>query len=380
MKKNNIIIFLIISLVINCIVPFKVMGKTNDYISSYVKTEKQPIYIDAKNAIAIDANTGAVLYEKNSNELVPIASTTKIITTLVTLKYGNLDKEVKISENAAKIKGSTVGYKKGEIVTLRELLFGLMLRSGNDAAIAIAEGVAGSVDEFAKLMNEYSAEIGLLNSHFQTPHGLDKDQHYSTAYDLARATAIAKQNKWFNKIVGTKDIDKGEYNFTRSYHNINKILWKIPGANGVKTGYTGKAGKCLVTSSKFKESEVIIVVLNCTPRWKETEKIYKYLEKNYDFKKVCSKNQVLGESIFEEGTVKIVADKDVIVPFKKGGNYSVKVFKPKSLKWKVEKGDKFGTLCVFENDKLIYKLELKAGNSLNKNNIKKWFFDMSKSS
>ncbi len=197
------------------------------------------------------------------------------MTTLVALKYGDLDRKIEISENADKIRGSVVGYRKGEKITLRELLYGLMLRSGNDAAIAIAEGIAGSIEGFSKLMNEYASEIGLLNSHFITPHGLDKDEHYSTAYDLALATATAKKYELFNKIVSSKDVKKEEYNFTRDYQNINKILWKIPEADGVKTGYTGKAGKCLVTSSKINDNDIIIVVLNCTPRWNETTKIHK---------------------------------------------------------------------------------------------------------
>ncbi len=172
---------------------------------------------------AIDKDTGIVLFEKSANEIVPIASTTKIMTTLVALKYGDLDRKIEISENADKIRGSTVGYRKGEKITLRELLYGLMLRSGNDAAIAIAEGIAGSVEGFSKLMNEYASEIGLLNSHFITPHGLDKDEHYSTAYDLALATATAKKYELFNKIVSSKDVKKKNIVYKR-LHNINKYF------------------------------------------------------------------------------------------------------------------------------------------------------------
>ncbi|WP_050607563.1 D-alanyl-D-alanine carboxypeptidase family protein [Clostridium niameyense] len=366
MKKiiNKSFILILFSIFLINLVPINVKAE---------EKEKVP-YINARCAIAVDKDTGVVLYEKNAQDLVPIASTTKIITSLVAIKYGDLNRKIEISEKASKIRGSTVGYKKGEKVSLKELLCGLMLRSGNDAAIAIAEGVAGSVEEFAKLMNEYATEIGLLNSHFQTPHGLDKDQHYSTAYDLALATAEAKKNKLFNDIVGAKEIKKEENNFTRSYNNINKILWRIPEANGVKTGYTGKAGKCLVTSAKIDNSEVIIVVLNCTPRWKETDKIFKYVKKNYDFNKMYSKGDVVDEVVFDEGTVKLVANKDIIIPFKNGKDYSIKVVKPKQLKWKIKKGDKFGTLCVLSDDKLIYKTELSAGNSLSKNNIKNWFF------
>ncbi|MCJ7688707.1 MAG: D-alanyl-D-alanine carboxypeptidase, partial [Clostridiaceae bacterium] len=250
------------------------------------------IYINAVSAIALDADSKIVLYEKNAYTPIEIASTTKIVTALVAIKCGDLNKKITISEKAASIRGSEIGYKSGEQISLKELLYGFMLRSGNDGAIAIAEGISGSVDEFLKLMNEYALEIGLLNSNFESPHGLDSTNHYSTAYDLALITAKAKETKLFNDIVGSKDIDAKEYNFTRSYHNINKILWLLPNSTGVKTGYTGKAGKCLVTSVTINNREVIIITLNSTPRWKETEKISKYVEKNYEYKKIISKDDI----------------------------------------------------------------------------------------
>ncbi|OPD25128.1 D-alanyl-D-alanine carboxypeptidase [Clostridium botulinum] len=368
--KNKFI--LIISLIfIVTLIPTKVYGKEESQ-------NNKPPYINARCAIAIDKDTGIVLFEKSANEIVPIASTTKIMTTLVALKYGDLDRKIEISENADKIRGSVVGYRKGEKITLRELLYGLMLRSGNDAAIAIAEGIAGSIEGFSKLMNEYASEIGLLNSHFITPHGLDKDEHYSTAYDLALATATAKKYELFNKIVSSKDVKKEEYNFTRDYQNINKILWKIPEADGVKTGYTGKAGKCLVTSSKINGNDIIIVVLNCTPRWNETTKIHNYVKNNYDFKKICTKGDILDQAVFEEGSVNIIADKDIIIPFKNGADYSIKINKPKELNWKVKKGEDFGSLSILNGNELIYTKKLKAGNNLSKGGIKNWFLNKKK--
>ena len=261
---------LFIFLVVLC-TPYRIKASNVSNIMEKEKTNNT-LNVDARCAIALGAKSKVVLYEKNAYELVPMASTTKIMTILVALKYGNLDKELEISSKSATMRGSTVGYKKGEKIKLKELLFGLMLRSGNDAAIAIAEGISGSVEEFAKLMNEYANEIGVINTHFQSPHGLDSDEHYTTAYDLAVVTAKAQETKLFNEIVSAKDVDGKTYGFTRSYHNINKILWEIPEANGVKTGFTGKAGKCLVTSAKVQGNDVIVVVLNCTPRWKETKK------------------------------------------------------------------------------------------------------------
>lgn len=233
--------------------------------------------VNARCAIALDKESGTVLYEQNAYELVPMASTTKILTSLIAIEQGNLDKKVTISKKAASIRGSTVGYKENEEITLRELTFGLMFKSGNDAAIAIAEELGGSIEGFSEIMNHYARGIGILDSHFESPHGLDSNEHYSSAYDLALLTSKGMEYDLFREIVGSKEISKEKYNFTRDYSNINKILWRIPGANGVKTGSTGKAGKCLVSSINNNGKDIIIVVLNCPDRWNATEKIYNYV-------------------------------------------------------------------------------------------------------
>lgn len=233
--------------------------------------------VNARSAIALDKESGTVLYEQNAYEIVPMASTTKILTSLIAIEQGNLDKKVTISKKAASVRGSTVGYKENEEIVLKELIFGLMFKSGNDAAIAIAEEVGSSTEGFAEIMNHYARGIGILDSHFESPHGLDSSEHYSSAYDLAILTAKGMDYDLFREIVGAKQIAKEKYNFTRDYNNINKILWKIPEANGVKTGYTGQAGKCLVSSVNNNGKDVIIVVLNCPDRWNVTEKIYQHV-------------------------------------------------------------------------------------------------------
>jgi D-alanyl-D-alanine carboxypeptidase len=233
--------------------------------------------VNARCAIALDKESGTVLYEQNAYEIVPMASTTKILTSLIAIEQGNLDKKVTVSKKAASVRGSTVGYKANEEITLRELVFGLMFKSGNDAAIAIAEELGTSIEGFSDIMNHYARGIGILDSHFESPHGLDSSNHYSSAYDLAILTAKGMDYDLFREIVGSKQISKEKYNFTRDYNNINKILWKISGANGVKTGYTGQAGKCLVSSVNNNGKDIIIVVLNCTDRWNVTEQIYKHV-------------------------------------------------------------------------------------------------------
>lgn len=281
--KNLVVVVLTIIIIMNLNLNF-----------TYANTEKgkNKLRVDAKNAIAIDGKTKEVLFEQNGYEIVPMASTTKILTALIIIERGNLEQKFTVSKNAASIRGSKVGYKAGDEISIHELLFGLMYRSGNDAAITLAEGVGGSVEGFADIMNHYAASLGLLDSHFQTPHGLDMEEHYSSAYDLAILTTKGMEYDTFREVVGTTEIKKEKYQFTRDYSNINKILWKIPGANGVKTGYTGKAGKCLVSSVNYNGRDIIIVVLNCTDRWNQTEKIFKHIQESVAFQDLSMKELV----------------------------------------------------------------------------------------
>ncbi len=247
---------------------------------------------DARCAIAMERQSKTILFEQNAYEIVPMASTTKILTALIAIEEGNLDKEVLITKNASCVRGSKVGYKCGEYIKLKELVYGLMFRSGNDAAIAIAEDMGGSIEGFSEMMNHYARSIGILDSHFQSPHGLDSSRHYSSAYDLALLTCKAMELPLFREIVGSKTILKDKYDFSRDYNNINKILWMIPEANGVKTGYTGAAGRCLVSSIKNNDKDIIIVVLNCPERWSVTQKIYENIKDNIAFEGINIKKLI----------------------------------------------------------------------------------------
>ena len=284
-KKISILMFFLITISIcsnvivlgkeSCILE-EVSVETMDVKDGYGKQCKD-ITPDAHFAIAYDAKNKKILYEKNAFRNVPMASTTKILTALITIERGNLDEKFTVSKNAASIRGSKVGYKAGEEIAIKELLFGLMYRSGNDAAITLAEGIGGSVEGFA------------------SPHGLDSSGHYSSAYDLAVLTAKGMEYDMFREVVGTKEIRKDTYGFSRDYNNINKILWKIPGANGVKTGYTGQAGKCLVSSVNHDGRDIIIVVLNCPDRWNQTDKIYKHVAEKMAFQSENMKEVVMTE-------------------------------------------------------------------------------------
>lgn len=333
--------------------------------------EGKSIYINARYAIAMDAKTRRVLFEKSSYDLVPIASTTKIMTSLVALNYGNLKEKVVVSKKAATINGSEVGYKEGEEISIEELLYGLMFRSGNDAAIAIAEGIGGSVEGFCNLMNEYAYSIGALDSHFESPHGLDSANHYSTAYDLALITAKAKEIDKFNEIVGDKEVSAEEKGFTRAYNNINKILWQIPEANGVKTGYTGGAGKCLVTSVNIDGNDVIIVVLNSPTRWNETKKIYNNIKENYEFKEVAKKDEIMASmNINKRNKIDLLCSENIIVPLKKDENYVKNIVVKEDLNnLQIRKGEEIGKIII-EDEKglLIYQKSLISSKNVNLSN------------
>lgn len=319
------------------------------------------IRVSARNAIALDSKTKQVLFEQNADEIVPMASTTKILTALVAITHGDLDREVTISKNAASIRGSKVGYVAGEKITLRELLYGLMYKSGNDAAIAIAEDIGGSVEGFAKIMNDYAISLGLINSHFESPHGLDSAKHYTCAYDLALLTTKAMESDLFCQICGTKSITRDTSNFTRDYNNINKILYKIPEANGVKTGYTGQAGKCLVSSVKHEGRNIIIVVLNCSDRWNVTENIYKYVTDNYCFKNDNIKDITKSSEFINLGSV--IEECDFEYAFKGEGNIEVEVFNTINK----NSGDIIGKVVLNNQGEEVLKKALICGKDITEN-------------
>lgn len=236
----------------------------------------------------MEVNTKTVLSEDNADKRLPMASTTKIVTAIIIVEDCELDREVTVPDAAVGVEGSSVYLKKDEKIDIRDLLYGLMLRSGNDCAAALAILHSGSIERFAECMNERAREWGAKDSSFKNPSGLPDDEHYTTARDLCTITCHAMKNKAFREIVSTKNY-KGKY---RSYVNKNKMLFNYNGATGVKTGYTVKAGRCLVSSAKRGEMEVVSVVLNCPDMYAVSESIlnncflhYKYinLEENTVF-------------------------------------------------------------------------------------------------
>ncbi|GAS82733.1 D-alanyl-D-alanine carboxypeptidase family protein [Paenibacillus amylolyticus] len=225
----------------------------------------------AQSAALIDVTSGRILYSKDGDKELRIASLTKIMTAIVAIEHSKLDEKVKVTPSAFAKEGSSLYLKLGEEMTLENMLYGLMLRSGNDAASAIAEHVGGSEDGFVLLMNKKAEQIGLTHSHFMNPHGLDAEGHYSTANDLARLTAYALHNPVFKRIVATEDKSAPNPNesWEYSWHNKNKMLRMYEGADGVKTGYTKKAFRCLVSSATRNGQQLAAVTLNDGNDWND---------------------------------------------------------------------------------------------------------------
>lgn len=235
--------------------------------------------VGAQSAVLMEAESGEILYNHNGDARLPMASTTKIMTALVAIEHTkHLDKEVRVAEEAAGIEGSSIYLSAGEKLTMEQLLYALMLESANDAAAAIACEVAGSVDDFAALMNEKAEELGLSNTHFTNPHGLDNEEHYTSAADLGKLASAAMQNETFKKIVSTykNKIPLNGSEGTRVLVNHNRLLQSYDGTIGVKTGFTKRSGRCLVSAAERDGVTLVAVTLNDPDDWKDHKTMLDY--------------------------------------------------------------------------------------------------------
>lgn len=232
--------------------------------------------VSAKACVVMEATTREVFFAQNETEQLPMASTTKIMTTLLCLESGDLDTPFRVDDNAIQVEGSSMGLVKGDIVTKRALCYGMMLPSGNDAAGATAVKLAGSYEAFAEQMNQRAEQIGLQHTHFVTPSGLHDEQHYSTAYDMAMLTAVALQNADFREICGqtTAKVSFGNPPYERWLKNTNKLLTQCEGVIGVKTGFTDEAGRCLVSACTRNDITLICVTLNDPNDWQTHSNLY----------------------------------------------------------------------------------------------------------
>ncbi|MCX7883605.1 MAG: D-alanyl-D-alanine carboxypeptidase [Caloramator sp.] len=345
------------------------------FLSGFSYIPQKNINLKCLSAVVIDQDSGRILYSKNENNLLPMASTTKIMTAIVALERGNLNDTVTISGRASAMKGSVVGYKKDEKVSLEELLYGLMMRSGNDAAIAIAEHISGSVEEFSKLMTDKAFEIGAYDTSFKSPHGLDMENHYTTAKDLAKITAYAMKNDTFAKISSTKEIDSGETGkFTRSYNNINKFLYQYPNSDGVKTGFTGKAGKCFVASVKNPYGRYICVILNSSDRWNDAKKLADYAVKNYKYVKVVGKDELIKAFTVDGGEEEYIVgkiEKNLYIPVTEDELNSIKmeVYAPSVIFSPVREREILGNVVVYAKGTPVGKYPIISDREVKRKNF-----------
>ena len=334
-------------------------------------------------AVLMDGASGRVLYEKNSHQKLPMASTTKIMTAVTALEYGKLDDIVIIPPEASGIEGSSIWLSGGEHHTLEDLLYGLMLRSGNDAATAIALHIGGSIENFAGMMNDLARKIGAVDSNFVNPHGLHEENHYTTAYDLALITAYGMRNPDFKTIVSTKyrTIPWEGHEWDRAMKNKNKLLWTYEGANGVKTGYTKKAGRCFVGSSERNNLQLITVVLNCGPMFEESAALLDYGFKNYKKYDIYNKGELIRSVSVGKGKqdrVPLIAGKEFAIALKEEekGRVRKEILLPESIEAPIAAGIPVGSIKIYFENRLMDELPVVTAQAVEKRSIWDFFRKM----
>ena len=311
--------------------------------------------MSAQKAILLDAATGRVLYEKDAYSRSLIASTTKIMTALVVCERCNVLDRMRIPKEAVGIEGSSMYLKEGEILTVQELLYGLMLHSGNDAAVALAIYCGGTVEGFAELMNDKARALGLTGTHFENPNGLDSPDHYSTARDLAVLADYAMENPIFAKTVSAKTVTVGQ----RSLRNHNKLLWRLEGADGVKTGYTKAAGRILVSSAVRQGRRLIAVTINDGDDWNDHEAMHDSGFSKYTQQTLVTEGQNLGTIQImggEQGTVDVLATKDFIYAIAEDEQPYVLLSKPGFAFAPVVQGQSAGMAYICIGDQTVGKV------------------------
>ena len=319
--------------------------------------------LSAKSAVLMDAATGRLIVEKCPDQKSLIASTTKIMTALLICEQCNVLDRMRIPKEAAGIEGSSMYLQEGEILTVQELLYGLMLRSGNDAAVALAIYCAGTVEGFVQMMNDKARSLNMTGSHFENPNGLDSQNHYSTARDLAVLAAAAMENPIFSKIVSTKTMKVG----TRYLKNHNKLLWQLEGADGVKTGYTKAAGRILVSSVYRNGRRLIGVTIADPADWNDHMTLMEYGFSQYKERELIRAGDVLGHAEVAGGEserIEIVALDDFSYLLSDGEEVSVKLPSPGFVYAPVASGQNAGDAHIFLQGKQIGSVRVVYGETV----------------
>lgn len=283
--------------------------------------------LSAQSAILVDAQSGRVLFEKNADERRLLASTTKIMTGLLVCETEDLAREISVPAQAAGVEGSSLYLKAGERVTIETLLYGLLLRSGNDAAVALAIAADGSVEAFCARMNARAQELGMRNTHFENPNGLDGDGQFSTARDLSKLACAAMENETFRTVVSSKSFSSG----ARSFTNHNKLLWRVEGCDGVKTGYTKKAGRILVGSAVRNGRRLVCVTMNDPDDWRDQSALFDYGFSAFTLQRIVSSGEAVGSAAVvgsETTRVRLLAGADASYPLAEGETIETRLHAP----------------------------------------------------
>lgn len=368
-----------------------VSTELNSFTDTSTETIKEPD-VNSRACVVIDRKTNSVLFGKNENTKKKMASTTKIMTATIIIEKCNLTDTIEISKKAAGTGGSRLGLKTGDKITVLDLLYGLMLRSGNDAAVALAEYAGGDINGFAKLMNAKALELGLTNTHFETPHGLDSNEHYTTAYELALLSNYALNNPTFAKIVGTKNYTITINGSPKALSNTNELLGNMEGVYGIKTGFTNGANRCLVTACKRNNMDIICVVLGAdTKKFRTIDsiKLINYIFNNfvvYDLESFVNKNFedwkkdnlntfVINKGLSQEVLLNIENLNISKIPIRKDliNSFEMQVECQKYFKAPVKGNSSIGNIVISNSGKEIAKCNISIMNDIDKKNSSYYF-------
>ena len=326
--------------------------------------------LTARSAVVMDAASGLVLYERDKDARRYPASTTKIMTLILALEHADMDDIVTISARAAGTEGSTLWLEAGDAIRMGDLLYGMMLHSGNDATVAIAEHIAGSVPAFARMMTEKAHEIGAVHTNFVNANGLPDEAHYTTAYDMARIAAYGYGLDGFEQIVSAKEVTfDWVKDPTHRLRNENQMLWLYRGSNGVKTGYTDAAGRCLVSAAKEDGIQLVAVVFDSAYMWNDSIKLLDYGFAEVQPVKVVQEGEAVGEVAVTGGRAKIpvVAAHDLTLAQKRGDDVPYeRRLAAEEVTAPVERGDVVGRLLILHDGKEVAAVDCLAGESVEK--------------
>lgn len=399
MVKKIGIILLLIAFISSSVYSYEIDTRNIMWKDSFIQVNnsKEEPKINSRAAVVYDRKSKKIIWGKKENERRPMASTTKIMTAIVVLENANLDDIVIVSKKAAGTGGSRLGLKTEDKITINNLLYGLLLVSGNDAAVALAEHISGSVEAFAEKMNQKAKEMNLENTHFVVPHGLDMENHYTTALELAEMADYAMNNKKFAEIVATKSKTININGRSKSLINTNELLGNLEGVNGVKTGFTNGANRCLVTSVNRNGMNIIAVVLGADTKKDRTNdsiKIIEYAYKNYD---IYNLEDIINEKYQEwrninEKRINIVQGKnysintklDILdnyyIPIKKQDidNIRVEIYSLKEIYAPIYENDYIGKLIVYNGGEKLEELCIRSNVSIDRLTTLDYFYNLLK--